>query len=38
MHIYVFQRAKCNTSDLGSGMAESHKGVMKIVAEYEICA
>ena len=26
----------CKTSDLGSGMAESHGGAMKIVAECEI--
>ena len=26
----------CKTSDFGFGMAESHGGAMKLVAEYEI--
>ena len=33
----IIQRALVGqTSDLGSGMAESHGGAMKIVAEYEV--
>ena len=28
---------KCKTPDLGFGMAESHGGAIKIVAECELC-